>query len=407
MLVRGALLLVTAMVAASTSPAESAAAPPPNDLLANATVITSLPFTGTLDTTGATADADDAKAITPCFPTGVTSHNSVWYSYTAETDTELVADASDSSFDTGVTIAVGDLDDQPVLSCTFGPIPTRMHVPAGETASILAYATNEGGGTLDLRVFGAVVPPNDTAAGAARIDSIPFTDETYVGLATSDAQDEQAAQACGIGSTPNSVWYAFTAVDDEGVVFDTTRTTPFPTERMIVATGSPGALTPVSCDVPGAFVETTPGTTYYAIVYWDSTLLPNRLRFDAYRPPPPATGIARFAERGIVDPSGNVHLMGSYECADAMTFNVIGSITQRRGPRRLNGPFGAPETSVCDGQLQALQVTIEEGEGRRFEPGKASLEFRTIACNARGCVFGPSVTKKVFLQRARSASSHG
>jgi hypothetical protein len=55
------------------SAATAAAEPPPNDLRSNATVVSTLPFTEQLDTTGATSSADDRAECTT--DTGA----SVWY----------------------------------------------------------------------------------------------------------------------------------------------------------------------------------------------------------------------------------------------------------------------------------------------------------------------------------------
>ncbi|HEX3284748.1 MAG TPA: hypothetical protein VHT50_08835 [Mycobacterium sp.] len=398
MLVRRAVLTASTLLAAPVvSPLSTAAAAttPPNDLLVNATVVTSLPYSQTLDTTAATADSEDSKAITPCFPS-VTSHNSVWYSYAAGADTDLVVDVSDASFDPGVTIAVGDLDNQPTLQCTIGRTTNHMHIAAGQTATMLVYDPQAGGGTIDLRIFGAVVPPNDTASGATRITSLPFTDQVYVGLATTDAVDDQVAQACGLGPTPNSVWYVYTAAAGDGrVVFDTSKISPsFSSSSLIVATGSPGSLSPVSCGSGTAVVDTTPGTTYYALIFGSG----DYSQLDVYPAPPPAAGSARFSEQATVDRFGVADLTGSYECTDATLFTVFGSITQQRRRLTLRGDFSAPEFPVCDGRRHALHVQLVENDGGRFNPGNASLEFQTLACNVLGCNFGPFLTQRTVLK---------
>ena len=45
----------------SVGSASAVAAAPSNDLIGGATAVASLPYTQTLDTTGATTDADDAR----------------------------------------------------------------------------------------------------------------------------------------------------------------------------------------------------------------------------------------------------------------------------------------------------------------------------------------------------------
>ena len=61
------LILTTAIVGAALAlPASAWAQAPPNDTFEQATVISSLPFSQTLDTTQATTDSTDAEALAAC-----------------------------------------------------------------------------------------------------------------------------------------------------------------------------------------------------------------------------------------------------------------------------------------------------------------------------------------------------
>ena len=76
------LILTTAVVVATAGllgAAPAQAAPPPNDTFAGAKVISSLPFSDTLDTTQATADQTDAQVASGCQLGGVVLSTSVWY----------------------------------------------------------------------------------------------------------------------------------------------------------------------------------------------------------------------------------------------------------------------------------------------------------------------------------------
>ena len=69
-------------------------------------------------------------------------------------------------------------------------------------------------------------PGNDTIGAATAIASLPFRDVTGTFDATTDADDDQVRRTCGVPSTGNSVWYAFTAgPGDTSVIFDTTGST--------------------------------------------------------------------------------------------------------------------------------------------------------------------------------------
>src|SRR6266496_223755 len=63
----------------------------PNDSFANATVISSLPFSTTEDTSLATSDPSD--------PLGCSNNGSVWFSFTPSSDMRLEAYALGSTFD--------------------------------------------------------------------------------------------------------------------------------------------------------------------------------------------------------------------------------------------------------------------------------------------------------------------
>jgi hypothetical protein len=75
--------------------------PAPNDDFGEASIITSLPFTDTLDTAAATVALDDP---TDCAGTNV---NTVWYTFTPTADATLTADTSQSSYQAVVCVYTG------------------------------------------------------------------------------------------------------------------------------------------------------------------------------------------------------------------------------------------------------------------------------------------------------------
>jgi hypothetical protein len=73
--------------------------PPANDDVANAEAVISLPFSDEIDTAAATEEADEPKGY--CFPEGAISifpSSTVWYSYTASEDMELLVDTLASDY---------------------------------------------------------------------------------------------------------------------------------------------------------------------------------------------------------------------------------------------------------------------------------------------------------------------
>jgi hypothetical protein len=155
---RAAVLLIGAIMAV---PASSAvAAPPPNDSVTGATVIGSLPFTDTVDTTEATFDADDASlgpvcGVDPTF----TSSNSVWYAYTPSTDQTVAVDTSGSSYSVAGAIVTGapGAFESVLGGCFLGS--TTVQLSANTTYYIDLLESPAGsGGTLQVSVSELIVP---------------------------------------------------------------------------------------------------------------------------------------------------------------------------------------------------------------------------------------------------------
>ena len=200
----------------------SAATPPSNDLISGATVVTSLPFTATLDVTGATTDANDAQANQLCG--APKTNNSVWYSFTAgPSDTLLAVDTTGSTFSSGVLIATGTPGALSTQAC--GPITSKVAVASGTTYYVMAFDDSGSGGTLHISMHGAgPVPANDTIGHSAVISRLPYKATLDTTGATTDKVDSQANASCGAPATGSSVWYTFTAGrNDRNIFVDASR----------------------------------------------------------------------------------------------------------------------------------------------------------------------------------------
>ncbi len=187
----------------------SAATPPPNDLIGGATVISSLPFVQTLDTTGATTDADDTQVNATCGAPA--TNNSVWFKFTAGPgDTLLAVDTSGSTFSSGVIIATGLPGALTTQSC--GPVTAQAPIASGKTYYVLAFDDTGSGGTLHISIHGAApAPPNDWAIHATAVPALPYHATVNTTGATIGAADGLPRAACGAPAIGNSVWYKFTA----------------------------------------------------------------------------------------------------------------------------------------------------------------------------------------------------
>ena len=90
-------------------PAAAQAATAPNDSFTGATVITSLPFSTTEDTSQATSDPSD--------PANCSNSGSVWFSFTPSSDMQLEADTFGSNYDTVLSAWTGTQGALNLVAC--------------------------------------------------------------------------------------------------------------------------------------------------------------------------------------------------------------------------------------------------------------------------------------------------
>jgi hypothetical protein len=184
--VRLTAIVLGAVLAVPLAPAW--AAPPSNDTVAGATVIDSLPFSDTVDTTEATSDDDDASLRPLCQvdPT-LTFSNSVWYAYTPSTDQTVAIDTSGSSYFAAgaiVTGAPGAFEPVPG-GCFFGS--TTVELTANTTYYIDLLESPAGwGGTLRVSISELILPSAELTVDATGSFSKSGT-ATITGTATCSA----------------------------------------------------------------------------------------------------------------------------------------------------------------------------------------------------------------------------
>lgn len=157
------LAVTTAVVTALTGTTAAFAAVPSNDTSAGAVSVVSLPFSATVDTSGATTDSEDTALNAQCGAPA--TERSVWYTYTAPTGVDgIVVDVSQSGYSAGAIVAEPDgAGGWNVDAC--GPGTTGTYVVPGTTYRILAFSDTAGvsGGQLRITIDEAVVPTIDVA----------------------------------------------------------------------------------------------------------------------------------------------------------------------------------------------------------------------------------------------------
>ncbi len=241
-------------------PAAAQAATAPNDGFAAATVITSLPFSTSEDTSQATSDPSD--------PAGCSSNGSVWFSFTPSSDMRLEADTFGSNYDTVLSAWTGTQGALNLVACNDDTNGAQSKITFAATAGTTYYFMaaqccgdgGTGGGSLQFSVSQLVPPGNDNFANATPIGALPFSDTQDLSAATAEPAEPQP----GCFGTSNTVWYSFTARTTGSI----TATTDQYGSGIAAYTGSSlASLSQVGCAEAANYYPVTfraqAGTTYY------------------------------------------------------------------------------------------------------------------------------------------------
>ncbi len=233
---------------------------PTNDNFANATSITSLPFSDSVDNTNATTELDEPQfcAISP---------NTVWYSFTPSSNGAVQVDMVGSSFsDTVLNLyqVVGSgINGLGLLQCAtnFGSTIV-FNANVGVTYYLQAGSFSSPGGDLHLNVQKVPPPANDNFANATIVPSLPFDDAVNTSAAGTEANEK--TPSCATNGISNTAWYAFTPTVTESISARNPSSSFIPV--MGVYTGDSLAnLTEVGCQMNGSFLtfRAQAGITYY------------------------------------------------------------------------------------------------------------------------------------------------
>jgi hypothetical protein len=243
---------------AALAPGTAHAAPLSNDDFDQATAITALPFTSTVDTRDGTAADDDPSN---CW----WSTSSAWFRYTAPADgfVRMATDRPD--------------DDKPAISAYTGErgaltwTPGACQYPHGGGSNTFAVTAGTTYHFLlqDTRITGPVtfglelVPRAANDDFASAVDVQLDTDITgNTGLATPQAGEP--TQSCANWAT-RSLWYRYTPDRVRIVSAKVTESRSFPSVAVFRGT-APDALTEADCRQTShdpAIFTATPGETYY------------------------------------------------------------------------------------------------------------------------------------------------
>ena len=232
----------------------------------------------------------------------------------------------------------------------------------------------------------AAPPSNDTYAGRTVVGSVPLTQSLDTTEATTGADDVELNAQCGAPATDASVWYEITAQTEGGLVVDVSNSSF--SAGVIVATGSPGNWTVLSC-APGA-VSWFPvaGETYTILVFDDQgdgggnggvlnvtiDVAPAAPTIDVTVNP-----VGEFDAR-----TGSATITGTVTCTGEALFSYL-DVEVRQAVGRMSTVTGYATVDItCDGTTYPWSVEVLPVNGK-FVGGRAASVTFALACGNIGC----------------------
>jgi hypothetical protein len=227
-------------------------------------------------------------------------------------------------------------------------------------------------------------PPSNDTFGGATVASLGFSEQLDTTEATTDAAQLNAT--CGAPATDASVWYAFTAAADGGVVVDVSQSDY--TAGVLVGVGTQGSLETVDCGPGTVGFTATAGTTYYILAIDDQDDGGGNggtLQISFNEAPPPPTVDITVDPVGRVDPqTGAAYLTGTYTCSNAESIEVFGEARQAVGRFVIDGFFDFFDVGTCDGTTRSWSATVFPENGK-FAGGKAMTVTFAFSCGPFEC----------------------
>jgi hypothetical protein len=230
----------------------------------------------------------------------------------------------------------------------------------------------------------AQAPPNDTFEQATVISSLPFSQTLDTSEATTDPTDAEAASRCGLQVPLAAVWYEYTPSADQSLLVSTSGSSYI--TGVGVYTGSPGALSPVSCSVGVGSFPATAGQTYHIGVSDVGGGSGGTLNLSVSTP-----GFELSVDRfGQFDPKTGVATVTGTLSTPTLTclsgfFIVSGTLSQRKGDRTTTANTGESPIEVpCNGGLPSQQwsITFTPLDGK-FKGGPADVSADAVNCIIR------------------------
>ena len=255
-------------------------------------------------------------------------------------------------------------------------------VRAGRVLGLVAASTSM---VLAGALPAAAAPPShDTIAGAKVISGVPFNEIVDTTEATTDAEDAAINANCGAPVTNGSVWYSLTASAPAYLV-DVSQS-DF-SAGVIVATGTPGNLSLVTCGPRSIGFEAEAGTTYYLLAFSDTEgVTGGQLNISVTEAAPPPKVSMVVNEVGTINrKTGVATLSGTYTCDGEAEFTLLqGTLSQKQGDIHVTGNF--EQTGLaCGGTFPWRAEVTSDNPKTRFQRGDSATIALMVGCNRLGC----------------------
>lgn len=179
-----------------------------NDNFAAATVITGLPFTDTVDITGATAEPGEPF---PSCAGGAATRSTVWYAFTP-TATEILSPSDAAPIATVVAAYSGSsLGTLTEVGChsVFGG-NANFQAQAGTTYYFQVDGMFGQTGSVPFNLVAILPPANDNFASAMPITALPFDNSVDITGAGAEPGEPTPSCAGPFGPINHTAWYSFT-----------------------------------------------------------------------------------------------------------------------------------------------------------------------------------------------------
>ena len=181
-----------------------------NDAFADATVISTLPFSDLVNISAASMEGGEPASS--CSG-GSSSQRTVWYSFTPAVNTVVTASVN-ASFSTVVGVYTGGLGGLAEITCR-SPFVVRdatFLAQAGTTYHIQVDGMFGQTGVLEVRLEVVPPPPNDLFGNATAIGALPFSDTVDLTAASTEGGEPSPSCAAPFGGVSSSAWYRFTPI---------------------------------------------------------------------------------------------------------------------------------------------------------------------------------------------------